>query len=92
VSSLTGVTLPSTSVFFGEVGLSGAIRPVAHALPRLKEAMKLGFARAITPQETPAQGRGSAQAIEVTACSHISALVAEIAQMRKTTRSRAQGS
>ncbi len=90
VSSLTGVTLPSTSVFFGEVGLSGAIRPVAHALPRLKEAMKLGFARAITPQETAAKSRGSGPTIEVTTCSHISALVAEIARMRTPARSREQ--
>ncbi len=95
VSSLTGITLPSTSVFFGEVGLSGAIRPVAHALPRLKEAMKLGFARAITPQETLVQGRpdsrATAPAIELTTCSHISALVAEIGKMRTPSRGRAHG-
>jgi DNA repair protein RadA/Sms len=92
ISSLTGVTLPSTSVFFGEIGLSGAIRPVAHTLPRLKEAMKLGFARAITPQEAPGQGRSAAQTIEVNSCSHISALVAEIARMRARVGKSAQGS
>ena len=89
ISSLTGVTLPSTSVFFGEIGLSGAIRPVAHTLPRLKEAMKLGFARAITPQEAAGQGRAAAQTIEVSSCSHISALVAEIARMKTPSRGRA---
>ncbi len=55
VSSLTGQSLPKGSVFFGEIGLSGQIRPVAHSLPRLKEAAKLGFSRAMIPasaQET----------------------------------------
>jgi DNA repair protein RadA/Sms len=55
VSSLSGQSLPTGSVFFGEIGLSGQIRPVAHAGPRLKEAAKLGFTRALVPataQET----------------------------------------
>ncbi len=37
-------------VYFGEVSLSGAIRPVAQAGARLKEAAKLGFARACLPE------------------------------------------
>ena len=47
VSSLTGVPLPSNSVIFGEVSLSGARRAVAHSQARLKEAAKLGFEHAI---------------------------------------------
>jgi hypothetical protein len=47
VSSLSGTPLPSEAVYFGEVGLSGAIRPVAQAPARLKEAHKLGFHREI---------------------------------------------
>jgi DNA repair protein RadA/Sms len=56
ISSVTGHSLPKGSVFFGEIGLSGQIRPVAHSLPRLKEAAKLGFTRALVPataQEVP---------------------------------------
>jgi len=49
VSSLTGSALPPDSVFFGEVGLSGAIRPVAQSPARLKEAAKLGFATPVGP-------------------------------------------
>jgi DNA repair protein RadA/Sms len=49
VSSLTGSALPPDSVFFGEVGLSGAIRPVAQIPARLKEAAKLGFATPVGP-------------------------------------------
>ncbi|HWK65642.1 MAG TPA: DNA repair protein RadA [Rhizobiaceae bacterium] len=52
VSSLTGLALPADCVYFGEISLSGAIRPVAHALQRLKEAEKLGFAQAVLPRGT----------------------------------------
>ncbi len=41
--------LPAEAVFFGEVSLSGALRPVAQAENRLKEATKLGFSHAIVP-------------------------------------------
>jgi DNA repair protein RadA/Sms len=47
VSALTGQPLPADSVFFGEIGLSGAIRPVNLSPARLKEAAKLGFKRAV---------------------------------------------
>ncbi|MCX5493178.1 DNA repair protein RadA [Kaistia dalseonensis] len=49
VSSLSGIALPADCVYFGEVSLSGAVRPVVHAAQRLKEAQKLGFARAVLP-------------------------------------------
>src|SRR5690606_39262725 len=38
VSSLAGAPLPADAVYFGEVSLSGALRPVAQAPARLKEA------------------------------------------------------
>ena len=41
--------LPSNRVVFGEVALSGEVRPVAHAGLRLREAGKLGFAGAVGP-------------------------------------------
>ena len=49
VSSLTGLALPADCVYFGEISLSGAVRPVSHAQQRLKEAEKLGFGRAVLP-------------------------------------------
>src|SRR5690606_10621455 len=45
VSSLAGSPLPADAVYFGEVSLSGAVRPVAQSGARLKEAAKLGFKR-----------------------------------------------
>jgi len=49
VSSLAGIALPPDCVYFGEISLSGAVRPVAHAAQRLKEAEKLGFSSAVMP-------------------------------------------
>ena len=49
VSSLANIALPADCVYFGEVSLSGAIRPVAHTAQRLKEAEKLGFGQAVFP-------------------------------------------
>ncbi|RXZ45277.1 DNA repair protein RadA [Crenobacter cavernae] len=49
VSSLRNQPLPEKMVVFGEIGLSGEVRPVARGQERLKEAAKLGFTRAIVP-------------------------------------------
>ena len=43
VSSLANKPLPENCVYFGEVSLSGHLRPVSQAAGRLKEASKLGF-------------------------------------------------
>ncbi|MDR7103259.1 DNA repair protein RadA [Croceicoccus sp. BE223] len=51
VSALADRPLPSRSVWFGEVSLAGEIRPVSHAGIRLKEAAKLGFAKASGPRD-----------------------------------------
>ncbi len=47
ISSITGKPLPENCVIFGEISLSGAVRPVSQMDARLKEAEKLGFSRAI---------------------------------------------
>ncbi|PSJ44056.1 DNA repair protein RadA [Zobellella endophytica] len=49
VSSFRDRPLPKELVVFGEVGLSGEIRPVASGQERLMEAAKHGFTRAIVP-------------------------------------------
>lgn len=50
LSSLRGRPLSRELVVFGEVGLSGEIRPVSHGVERLREAAKHGFKRAIVPK------------------------------------------
>ena len=49
VSALADHPLPSDVISFGEVGLAGELRQVAHASRRLAEAARLGFTRAIVP-------------------------------------------
>jgi len=41
--------LPSDTVVFGEISLSGALRPAPQTENRLKEAQKLGFSSAVVP-------------------------------------------
>ena len=52
-SSLLDRPTPAGSVFFGEVALSGAIRPVGRIEPRLREAARLGFTQAFAPAGAP---------------------------------------
>ena len=49
VSALADHPLPSDVISFGEIGLAGELRQVAHASRRLAEAARLGFTRAIVP-------------------------------------------
>ncbi len=54
VSALSERPVAADAVVFGEIALSGEVRPVAHGALRLKEAGKLGFTRALAPA---AQGK-----------------------------------
>jgi DNA repair protein RadA/Sms len=58
ISSFTGQALPRDCVLFGEISLSGDVRPVPQAELRLKEAAKLGFTTAIVPDGTKVSGDG----------------------------------
>ncbi len=49
VSAFFDRPLPAEVVVFGEVGLAGELRQVAHASRRLVEAARMGFTRAIVP-------------------------------------------
>jgi DNA repair protein RadA/Sms len=63
VSSLAHAPLPADAVYFGEVSLSGAVRPVSQVAARLKEAQKLGFARAILPEAARAEAVAAGMAL-----------------------------
>src|SRR5829696_6424088 len=89
VSSLANAPLPSEAVYFGEISLSGAIRPVAQTAARLKEALKLGFKRAVIPEA--ARGEAALDGgVQVTSVGSLSSLDADIAAEgapgRKTAR------
>jgi DNA repair protein RadA/Sms len=78
VSSLSGQSIAAGTVFFGEIALSGAIRPVPHSTARLKEAKKLGFSRATIPQTATENHAAAGSDLALRGCTHISALVASI--------------
>lgn len=48
ISAFKNEPTPGSTVYFGEVGLSGEVRAVAHAEQRMKEAEKLGFTSVCT--------------------------------------------
>ncbi|MFZ2450758.1 MAG: DNA repair protein RadA [Methylovulum miyakonense] len=50
VSSLKNKVVPQDVLFFGEIGLSGEIRPVANGHARLNDAAKHGFKKAVVPK------------------------------------------
>jgi DNA repair protein RadA/Sms len=77
VSSLVNAALPADAVYFGEVSLSGVVRPVAQASARLKEAQKLGFSSAVIPDS--AKGEAKDSGMSINAISALQALVADIA-------------
>tara|TARA_R110000751_G_scaffold10821_9_gene39135 strand:- start:10375 stop:11757 length:1383 start_codon:yes stop_codon:yes gene_type:complete len=58
LTSLSDAAAPERSVFFGEVSLSGAVRPVARIEQRLKEAARLGFVHAYVPEGSPSSVDG----------------------------------
>ncbi len=78
VSSLVGVALPYDAVYFGEIALSGAVRAVGHAGLRVKEAAKLGFAKAVAP---PGQKADESAPLVISPLASVASLVAEIAAL-----------
>ncbi|HTW27261.1 MAG TPA: DNA repair protein RadA [Acetobacteraceae bacterium] len=66
------------AVYFGEVGLSGEVRPVAQAEARLKEAGKLGFSTAWLPRRVARGNRPvvSPAGMTLSEIGHVADLVA----------------
>jgi len=82
VSSLAGLALPDNSVYFGEVSLSGVVRPVAQVELRLKEAEKLGFARAVFAKG--ARGASAKSGMALNELEHLRDLVVQLVDNQKT--------
>jgi DNA repair protein RadA/Sms len=87
VSALTESPVPAETVVFGEIGLSGRVRPVSHTDARLKEAAKLGFGEAWLPARPGGRGqRGrtrAADGIAAAPIAHLSELVERLAPGRR---------
>ena len=90
VSSLANSPLPADAVYFGEISLSGAIRPVSHTPSRLKESAKLGFARAVVPEAV--RGETGVGGLKTSHVGSLTSLVADIAALGKPRQNAAQNS
>ena len=71
VSAQRGEALPARLAGFGEIGLTGGLRPVSHAGPRLAEAAKLGVRTLIVPD-----GTAGAAGVELRQADTLSAAIA----------------
>src|SRR5436305_2761799 len=87
VSSFANAPLSADAVYFAEICLSGAVRPVAQTAARLKEAQKLGFQRAVMP-ETARHEAAADAGLVVEPVGLLARLVAEVAGRGKGTETR----
>ena len=70
MSSFRNRSLPHDLIVFGEVGLSGELRPVPNGQERLSEAAKHGFHRAIVPAAN--RPKRAIEGLDVTAAERLS--------------------
>ncbi|MBC7132857.1 MAG: DNA repair protein RadA [Roseovarius sp.] len=75
LSAREDVAIPPETVVFGEISLSGALRPVGQTENRLKEAQKLGFTSAIVPSGGKP---GGASGLSLTRMGDLVAFVGEV--------------
>jgi DNA repair protein RadA/Sms len=89
ISALTETPAPADAVVFGEIALSGDVRPVGHTEARLKEAAKLGFGAAWMPRQRSRKASGSRGAetgLATVAIGHLSDVVERLAPQRAPQR------
>ncbi len=71
-SSAFDKPVPKGTVFIGEIGLSGELRPVNHMESRIREAMKMGFTQAVIP-DANRDTLSEQGAMKIIACEHVKA-------------------
>ena len=86
LSSLADSPAPPKTVIFGEIGLSGEVRPVGQRAARLKEAAKLGFDQAIVPAGRAGSRPAGTAGFKVQEIKHVQDLVASFGAMPKWAR------
>ena len=83
ISAMVETPVPADTVVFGEIGLSGRVRPVSHTDARLKEAAKLGFGDAWIPARPSTRAQRdktrSGDGIATQPIGHLSELVDRLA-------------
>ena len=64
-SAEKGALIPHGTLFIGEIGLTGDLRPVMHAEKLCKEASRMGFERVVLPRRNLDRIRDAAAGIEL---------------------------
>lgn len=77
-SSAFDVPLPKDSVVFGEISLSGDVRPVGRSDARLKEAAKLGFKTAISANPSKKRTKNDNAALPIIAIKALPDLISRV--------------
>lgn len=88
LSAMSARPLPPDTIYFGELGLGGEIRPIGLSEQRLKEASKLGFTKASIPRLKNRNGTQQPEfGMSTSIHNHIQDLVASLVceNMKKTT-------
>jgi len=78
MSSFRNRPLPADLIAFGEVGLSGELRPVPNGQQRISEAAKHGFHKAIIPAAN--KPKAAIKGLEVTAVNRLSQVLEKVAE------------
>ncbi len=76
-SSFRNLTLPSDLIVIGEVGLGGEVRSVPRIEARIKEAIQMGFTRAVVPKKNLKSLKSYAQKIRLTGVERVEEAVEE---------------
>lgn len=79
LSSFRDKPLPTNIVVFGEIGLSGELRPVTNGQDRLKEAAKHGFKNALIPKANLAE-KTNIKGLNIIAVNNLSAAIDALEQ------------
>ena len=73
-----GELVPLPGKIFSEIGLSGEVRSVGQTDARLKEAAKLGFARALAPSQRGRKSADSADGLKVDEIDHLQEMIGRL--------------
>jgi DNA repair protein RadA/Sms len=84
LSALCETPVPTDTVVFGEIALSGEVRPVGHSEARLREAARLGFAEAWMPSRGGGKRRDTG--LSLAGIAHLRDLVARLSPKRAPLR------
>ncbi|HIF52196.1 MAG TPA: DNA repair protein RadA [Thiotrichaceae bacterium] len=76
VSSFKDRPLPNDMIMFGEIGLSGEIRPIQNGIERLNEAVKHGFKQALVPKAN--SPKGGLPNLDIQTVTHISQVMEKV--------------